>query len=163
MSIYDYQRPVGKIEDHRELRDEFIAVYDTKDKTAMVRFGLLYAQHLLEITRFKETAEITMSLTAMQEWLDGKTNYHKARNVDYHLMLEKAKQENDLVQVRFIKTMAQITCIPHVKAHGLWATDFAITLMNAMSNHDMDLVEKERKRQIQLLSMCYNSEVETVK
>lgn len=154
MSIYDYQRPVGKIEDNVALRNELIAIFDTKDKPAMVRFGLLYARHLLEITNIQVNDEIQFTLNAMEEWLEGKCNYHKARNVDYSHMLEEAKQANDFVKIRFIKTMAQITCIPHVKAHGLWATDFAITLINCMAKDDLNLVTKERKIQIQYLTSC---------
>lgn len=156
MSIYDYQRPVGKIVDCVELREEFIAVYDTKDKAAMVRFGLLYAEHLIDITGCKDIDEVNRTLSALQEWLDGKTNYHKARNMDYSDLMQKAKEKNELVQYRFLKAMAQITCIPHVKAHGLWASDMAITLINCMSQDNMDAVQSERKIQIQILGNCQN-------
>ncbi|GIM56588.1 hypothetical protein CAPN006_09820 [Capnocytophaga canimorsus] len=47
--------------------------------------------------------------------------------------------------------MAQITASPHVKFHGLWASDFAITLINRMFPNDMEAVKKERKQQITLL------------
>jgi len=37
LNSYEYQRPLGKIEDIPELRNAFIAVYDTKDKKGAVR------------------------------------------------------------------------------------------------------------------------------
>jgi hypothetical protein len=47
--------------------------------------------------------------------------------------------------------MAQIAASPHVKYHGLWATDFAVTLINRMYPGDMDRVRIERRQQIELL------------
>ncbi len=39
MSIYEYQRPVEKIDDIPELRSEFITIYDTKTHKEIVRFA----------------------------------------------------------------------------------------------------------------------------
>lgn len=49
--------------------------------------------------------------------------------------------------------MAQLVASPHVKYHGLWATDFAITLINKMYPGDFEAVKKERLKQIELLKM----------
>jgi hypothetical protein len=56
-----------------------------------------------------------------------------------------------MIKEKFYKTMAQISCIPHVKAHGLWATDTAITLINKMYPDNMDEVKKEREKQMELI------------
>jgi len=79
----------------------------------------------------------------MQRWLDGKTNYHEARNISFSGLYRYARDENDLIKQRFYKTMAQIACIPHVKYHALWATDFAVTLINRMYPGNLDEVRKE--------------------
>ncbi|MDR1410365.1 MAG: hypothetical protein LBJ12_08960 [Oscillospiraceae bacterium] len=62
-----------------------------------------------------------------------------------------AREENDLIKKRFLQTMAQIVCIPHVKFHALWASDFAVTLINRIHPGDLDAVGKERQIQIELL------------
>ena len=64
-----------------------------------------------------------------------------------------AKKEEDVVKVRFYRTMAQLVASPHVKYHGLWAADFAITLINKMYPGDFEAVKKERLKQIELLKM----------
>ena len=151
MDFYAYQRPLGKIEDVTELRDKFISVYDEKDKRDAVRFGLLYGRHLLDITGIEPTAEIMNAFTAIQRWLNGKTNYHEARNISFRSLYENAREEKDMVKQRFYRTMAQIACIPHVKFHALWASDFAVTLVNRMYPGDLDKVEKERRFQISLM------------
>lgn len=155
MNIYDYQRPVGKIEDIPELRNEFIAVFDGKSKEDAVRFGLLYGKRLLGVTGIEPCEEIVKAFDAMQRWLDGKTNYHEARNISFRDLYRHAREENDQINERFYRTMAQIACIPHVKAHALWATDFAVTLINRMYPSDLGEVSKEREAQIALfIDMC---------
>jgi hypothetical protein len=151
MSIYDYQRLVGKIEDITELRNEFIVVFDTKDKNEVARFGLKYAKHILEITGFEVNNELLAGFEAVQEWIDGKTNYHKARNIAFTDLYKEVRESNDLIKKNFVKTMAQLICIPHVKAHGLWGSDMAITLINAMYPNNLDKVKEEREIQIKLL------------
>lgn len=150
MNIYEYQRLVGKIDDISELKDAFIAVYDTKSHREMVQFCLVFGSHLIHKTGFEPCPEITASFVAMQRWLDGKTNYHEARNLSLEIS-RIAKTEQDPVKVKFLRTMAQIAASPHTKYHSLWATDFAVTLINKMFPGDRDQVRKEREAQIQLL------------
>jgi hypothetical protein len=151
MSIYEYQKLVGRIEDIAELRNEFIAVFDTKDKHEVARFGLWYAQHILNITGYEANNEISAGFEAVQEWIDGKTNFHKARNIAFTDLYREVRESKNLVKKNFAKTIAQLICIPHVKAHGLWGSDMAITLINAMYPGNLDKVKEEREMQIKLL------------
>lgn len=150
MNFYDYQRLVGKIDDTPELRNEFITTFDTKSKEDVVRFCLALGQHLIDMTGFQPIPEITASFTAMQRWLDRKANYHEARNLSLQIS-RIARTETDPIKARFLRTMAQIAASPHVKYHGLWVTDFAVTLVNRLHPGDMEAVKKERKKHIALL------------
>jgi hypothetical protein len=150
MNIYDYQRPVGKIQDNQELRLEFIRQYDAKSHKDIALFSMAYGKHLLEITAYPEDAEIKASFNAIQRWLDGLTNYHEARNLSGEIST-LARNEIDPIKVRFYRTMAQMSAVTHVKYHGLWMTDFAITLINRMFPDDQEAVAKERKFQIHLM------------
>jgi hypothetical protein len=151
MDIYAYQRPVGKIDDFSEIRNEFIVIFDTKNKNEMARFGLLYGHHILDITGIEPCIEIIKAFEAIQKWIDGKVNYHEARNISFRHLWKDAREETDMEKEKIYKTMAQISCIPHVKAHGLWATDIAITLINKMYPENIDEVKKEREKQIELI------------
>lgn len=150
MNIYEYQRLVGKIDDTPELRDKFIEVYDTKNHKEIVRFCLALGRHLIDMTGFKPHDEIAASFKAMQSWLDGRTNYHEARNLSFEIS-RIARTEENPVKITFLRTMAQIAASPHVKYHGLWATDFAVTLVNKMHPNDMDQVRKEREKHLELI------------
>jgi hypothetical protein len=150
MNIYEYQRPVGKIDDIPELKSEFIVIYDTKSHIEMVRFCLALGQHILDVTGFQPCKEITASFEAMQKWIDGNVNYHEARNLSFEIG-RLATIEKDRIKVRFFRTMAQVAATPHVKYHGLWAADFAVTLINRMYPGNREEVRKEREKQIELL------------
>ena len=112
----------------------------------------MYAAHLSELTAFAFTKEMKQALIAMDDWLAGESSYHAARNLSFEIS-RLAKKEEDVVKVRFYRTMAQLVASPHVKYHGLWATDFAITLINKMYPGDFEAVKKERLKQIELLKM----------
>lgn len=150
MNIYEYQRLVGKIEDIPALKEEFIALYDTKSHRKMVQFCLVFGQHLIEKTGFEPCHEIKAAFEAMQRWLDGKTNYHEARNLSLEIS-RVAKLEKDPAKVKFLRTQAQIAASPHTKYHGLWATDFAVTMINKLFPGDLEEVRKEREAQVKLL------------
>lgn len=151
MDIYSYQRLVGKIEDIAGLRNEFIAVFDTKSKNETARFGLMYARHIFDVTGFGPDEDIRAAFDAVQRWIDGKTSYHEARNITFRQLYADARETKEIIRKKFFQIMAQISCIPHVKAHALWASDFAVTLINKLYPDNMDEVKKEREIQIKLL------------
>ena len=150
MNIYEYQRPVGKIEDFPELKREFIVIYDTKSHKEMVQFCLVLGQHILDVTGFQPCDEITASFEAMQKWMNGKVSYREARNLSFEIG-RLAKIEKNKTKARFFRTMSQVAASPHVKYHGLWATDFAVTLINRIYPGNREEVRKEREKQIELL------------
>ncbi|MDL2317728.1 hypothetical protein LJC74_01355 [Eubacteriales bacterium OttesenSCG-928-A19] len=150
MDLYAIQRLVGTIEDVPALRDAFIEIFDSKTKYEMARFGLQLADHLAEISGFPVNGEITEAFAAVQEWLDGRVNYQKARTLAGAIN-DLARQEADPVKAKFDRTMAQIACIPHVKFHALWACDFAVALINRLAPGDLEAVRKERQTHIELL------------
>ncbi|MFK8268447.1 putative immunity protein [Capnocytophaga cynodegmi] len=158
MDFYKYQKPVGKIEDISALRDEFITIFDTKNRQEIVLFCLSLAQHIINFTKFEPCDEMLLAFEAMKEWLEGKTNYHKARNISFEIG-RLAKGEGNEAKVKFYRTMAQIAASPHTKFHGLWATDFAITLINKMFPNNMEAVRKEREKHITLLkASCFSND-----
>ena len=153
MDIYAYQRPLGRITDDEKLRNRFIEIYDAKTHQQIVQFCRDYGRHLHEVAGFSYPyhADIAAADVGMQRWLAGEANYHEARNCSFRIG-RLVKETTDPVAVRFLRTMAQITASPHVKYHGLWATDFAVTLINTQKPGDMAAVRAEREHQITLLS-----------
>jgi hypothetical protein len=52
---------------------------------------------------------------------------------------------------KIYRIMAQIANCLHVKNHALWASDYAIKLINKMYPNNFDEVKKEREIQIALM------------
>ena len=152
MNIYAYQRPLGPIADDEALRQQFIAVYDAKTHQQVVRFCHAYGYRLHELIghTFPYSSDIADAYAGMEQWLAGEANYHAARNASFQVGRQARSATNRTVE-RFLRTMAQLTASPHVKYHGLWASDFAITLINNMHPNDEAVVRNERMAQIQLL------------
>lgn len=76
--------------------------------------------------------EINQGFAAMQNWLDGKVNFHPVRNASFALN-RQIRDEKDRVRKRFYQTISQLLASPHARFHVLWATDFAVTVINRMS------------------------------
>ncbi|GIM56589.1 hypothetical protein CAPN006_09830 [Capnocytophaga canimorsus] len=72
MDFYKYQKPLGKIDDIAELRNEFIVIFDLKTHQDMVVFCLELGNHLLELTQIQPCDEILSAFEAMKEWLEKK-------------------------------------------------------------------------------------------
>lgn len=151
MDFYAYTRLVGKIEDSPELRQEFIAVFDSKNKKELVQFCLTYAKDLLNTYPYETLPIIEEGFEAMEAWLDDKVNYQPARNASFALN-RQIRDEKDRVRKRFYQTISQLLASPHVRFHALWATDFAISLINRSNPGNLELVRQERKKQIEILN-----------
>ena len=151
MEFYAYTRLLGRIEDNPELRQEYINIFDTKSKEELVRFCLLYGQELLASYPYETLPVIEEGFEAMQDWLYGKFNVHPSRNASFALN-RQIRDEKDRVRKRFYQTISQLLASPHVRFHALWATDFAISLINRKDPGNLDLVNQERRKLIGILS-----------
>lgn len=119
----------------------------------VVKFCITYGEDLISRFESKSPSEIVEGMTLVKNWLEGKCNYNPPRNKAIELN-RLAKEEKDIVTVRYYRTLSQILASPHVKYHGLWATDFAITLINKLYPDSMEKVKNERRLQIKLISRC---------
>jgi hypothetical protein len=62
-----------------------------------------------------------------------------------------ARNEKDPIKEKVYRVMAQIANVPHVKNHALWASDYAVKLINKLYPNNFDEVKKEREIQIELM------------
>lgn len=156
MDFYSYQRPLGPIADDASSRNAFITIFDQASKQDMVRFCLQLGHHLIEKTQIQPYPQVFEGFDAMSAWLNGDANYHPARNLSFEVS-RLLKSEQDMINIRFYRTMAQLLASPHVKFHGLWATDFAIPLINQLYPNDLQAVIEERRWHIDTLLAIKNN------
>jgi hypothetical protein len=144
-----------KIDDIPELRIELEKIFDSKDHKEMVAYCLLLGQHILKVTGMEPRDEIMESFEINKKWLNGETGkgfakFQIARNAAGKL-LKIARDEKDPIKQKIYSVMAQIANSPHVKNHALWASDYAVKLINTMYPNNFDEVKKEREKQIELM------------
>jgi hypothetical protein len=144
-----------KIDDIPELRVELEKIFDNKSHRKMVEYCLLLGEHILEITNMEPCNEIMESFEINKKWLNGETGkgfakFQMARDAADKL-LKIARDETDPIKQKIYRVMAQIANSPHVKNHALWASDYAVKLINTMYPNNFDEVKKEREKQIELM------------
>jgi hypothetical protein len=145
-----------KIDDIPELRIELENIFTHKTHGEMVKYCLLLGQHILKITNIEPCNEIKESFEINKKWLNGETGkgfakFQIARNAAGKL-LDMARDEKDLIKQKIYRVMAQIATSPHVKNHALWASDYAVKLINTLYPNNFDEVKKERAIQIELMN-----------
>ncbi|HSP47065.1 MAG TPA: hypothetical protein VLN47_03205 [Clostridiaceae bacterium] len=141
---------IRKIDDLPELKQALIEEFDLKDHQQISRYGLLLAQHVLDLTRIEPDEAIQACFDVNRRWQEGKARFQEARNVAFRLHT-LAREEKDPIKVKVLRVLGQVAATPHVKRHALIASDYAITLINLMHPKDMEEVRKEREIQIGLM------------
>jgi hypothetical protein len=144
-----------KIDDIPDLRIELENIFNSKSHKEMVKYGLLLGRHILKMTNIEPCNEIMESFEINKKWLNGETGkgfakFQIARNAAGKL-LDLARDEKYPVKEKIYRVMAQIASIPHVKDHALWASDYAVKLINTMYPNNFDEIKKERETQIELM------------
>jgi hypothetical protein len=160
MKKINYAGIFKKIDDIPKLRIELEEIFDSKNHKDMVKYGLLLGQHILEITNTEPCSEIMECFEINKKWLKGETGkgfakFQIARNAAGKL-LNLARDEQDAIKEKVYRIMAQIANTPHVKNHALWASDYAIKLINKLYPNNLDEIKKEREIQIELMKSVSN-------
>ena len=141
---------IKRIDDIPELKDELIAVFETKSKKDISRYGLLLVEHVLSLTNVQPCDAINECIDISRKWQEGKATYQETRQAAA-MIPDLARVEKDPVKAKVLKVVGQVTLIPHVKRHALIASEYAITLINLMYPKNLEEVRKERKIQIDLM------------
>jgi hypothetical protein len=141
---------IKKLDDNPELKSKLIDVFDTKTHRNVSRYGLLLADHILQLTNMPIDEALEACYSVNQRWQDGDAKFQEARDVAFE-MHELAREEKDPVKEKALRVMGQVAAIPHVKRHALIASDYAIKVINLLYPGNLVEVKKEREFQIKLM------------
>lgn len=145
---------IKNIDDIPELKDELIAVFESKSKKDISRYGLLLVQHVLSLTNIQPCDAINECINISKKWQEGKATYQETRQAAA-MIPDLARKEKDPVKAKVLRVVGQVTLIPHVKRHALIASDYVITLINLIYPKNLEEVRKERKIQIELMKSVH--------
>ena len=141
---------IKKIDDIPELKEQLIAIFETKSHKDISRYSLLLATHILSLTDTPLDDAIKECFYISRKWQEGKAKFQEARQVAF-MIHRLARAEKDPIKVKVLRVMGQVAATPHVKRHALIASDYAIKLINLMYSKKFEEVIKERKIQIELM------------
>jgi hypothetical protein len=141
---------IKNIDDIPELKDELIAVFESKNKTDISRYGLLLIKHVLSFTDVPPDDAINECIDVIGKWQEGKATYQETRQAAA-VIPDLAREEKDPVKAKVLRLVGQVALIPHVKRHALIASEYAVTLVNLMYPGNFEEVRKERTIQIELM------------
>jgi hypothetical protein len=145
-----------KIDDIPDLRIELENIYDSKSHKEMAKYSLLLGKHILKMTNTEPCNEIILGFELNQKWQIGEPNkkgfakFQESRNIAGKILI-LARDEKDPIKACIYRIMAQIVNTPHVKKHAIWASDYAIKLINKLYPNNFDEIKKEREIQIGLM------------
>lgn len=146
-------RDVGlprKLDDIPALREALIAVFDQRTHRAVSRYGLLLADHVLQLAGIPMNETLAQCYTVNRRWQDGDATFQQARDVS-GLIHDLAREEKASAKANALRAVAQVAAIPHVKRHALIASNYAVKVVNLLHPGDMARVEEERALQIRLM------------
>lgn len=141
---------IKKIDDIPVLKDELIAVFESKNKKDISRYGLLLIKHVLSFTDVPPDDAIKECIDVIGRWQEGKATYQETRQAAA-VIPDLARAEKDPVKAKVLRVVGQVALIPHVKRHALIASEYAVTLVNLMYPGNFEEVRKERTIQIELM------------
>lgn len=141
---------IKKIDDIPELKEELIAVFESKSKNDISRYGLLLVEHVLILANVEPCDAINECIEIIRRWQKGNATYQETRQASARIP-DLARTEQDPVKAKVLRIVGQVSLIPHVKRHALIASDYAITLINLLYPKDLEEVRKERIFQIELM------------
>lgn len=143
---------IKKIDDIPELKEELISVFESKNKKEISIYGLLLIEHVLELSKIQPCEIIRECIDIIRNWQGGDATYQETRMAAAKIP-DLVRAEKDQVRAIVLKVVGQVTLIPHVKRHGLIASEYAITLINLLYPKDMEKVRRERLTQIELMML----------
>ena len=138
------------IEDNKELRLILDTIYDMKTPIQVVKYGILLAQHIQELTDTPSNQMITNGYLINEAWQNRKAKMRDVRKASFQIH-ELAKNSKDPLLQAVYRVIGHGIASAHVKEHAMVASDYAILAINHLHPNDLKEVIKERKFQIELL------------
>lgn len=153
LKIDSYMGDVGiikRIDDDPAMRAVLIALCTGKTHREVSQYAVLLAEHVLRITGTPMDEGLQACIDINRRWQGSDAHFQEARDVA-GVLFARARAERDTVQAKLLRVMGQAAATPHVKRHALIASDYAVTMINAMHPGNMEAVREERRAQIAMM------------
>lgn len=144
---------IRKTDDIPHLKSDLITLSAALTHRELVEYALRLGQHILDFNLIPLIPLIHESFEVLRKWQDGQARFQDALETAGQLN-RWAKEPKDPIQSKAYRALGQIAASPHVRWHVLAASEYVIVLLNLRHPHNLEIVEEERKFQVNLMESC---------
>ncbi|MGP4066118.1 putative immunity protein [Oceanobacillus sp. M65] len=150
---FTYSSPKIKIIDHNELRNKIEEELENLPQKLLGQWALKVANPYLDYldTHLKDDPRIILGREALEKRLNGTIRAYDLRKVGFTVN-ELAKEAKSNVSKYSARSFAQAVATGHMRGHAMVSSDYAIKVVNLLTNNSLDASMKERKRQLAIIN-----------
>ncbi|MBT2289455.1 hypothetical protein J7E73_09995 [Paenibacillus albidus] len=149
---FTYSNPKIKIVDNHELRKKVEEGLERLPQELLARWALKVATPYLDYldNHIKGDARIKLGVNTLENRIEGSIRAYDLRKVGF-IVNELAKESKSDVSKYSARSFAQAIATGHMRGHAMVSSDYAIKVVNTLTNSSLDASTKERKRQLRII------------
>ncbi|WP_405110150.1 putative immunity protein [Paenibacillus sp. FSL K6-1217] len=149
---FTYSLPKIKIFDNNELRNKIEEELEKMPQKLLAQWALKVAtQYLNNLdNHLINDSRINLGIETLNKRINGSIRAYDLRKVGFTVN-ELAKESTSDVSKYSARSFAQAIATGHMRGHAMVCSDYAIRVVNNLTNNSLDASTKERKRQLKII------------
>ncbi|WP_214484906.1 putative immunity protein [Bacillus sp. SM2101] len=150
---FTYSKPKIKIVDNTEIRNRIEKALEELSQKSLAQWALKVAnKHLIHLdNQLKNDERIKLGIESLEKRIEGSIRAYDLRKVGF-IVNELAKESITEASKFAARSFAQAIATGHMRGHALVCSDYAVKLINSLSDNSLDTATKERQRQLKILN-----------
>lgn len=138
-----------RINDNDELRKAIDDIYSLQEQVIMAKWSLSIAKHMIEMCGIdiNQYPDVIEGFKLNELWQIGKAKVSEIRKIGFKVHQIARKCDDEVTKIVF-RVIGQAIASGHMKEHSIVASDYAIKVINLLYPNDVDMVNQERKWQL---------------
>lgn len=141
-----------KISDNLKLRIQLEEVLAELPQAVLAKWALANAQNFLPYLENPQDERIAAATTVLERRIMGEATAYEVRQAGFSAN-QLAKEATTEVGKFAARVFAQAIAVEHMRGHAIVSADYGVKVINLLFPHDLEAVDQERRRQIQLARM----------
>jgi len=147
-----YSKPKIKISDNYELRNKVEEKIEKMTQKLLAQWALKVAIPYLDYldNHLKGDPRIDLGIETLERRIEGSIRAYDLRKVGFTVN-ELAKESKSAISKYSARSFAQAIATGHMRGHAMVSSDYAIKVVNILSNNSLDDSTNERKRHLKII------------
>lgn len=149
---FTYSKPKIKILDNYELRNKIEEELEKLPQKLLIQWALKVAIPYLDYldNHLKGDPRIDLGIETLERRIEGSIRAYDLRKVGFTVN-ELAKESKSDISKYSACSFAQAIATGHMRGHAMVSSDYAIKVVNTLTNNSLDASTNERKRQFKII------------